>query len=465
MGMLLACWGGIAGVTAQKVGELHVENYELIRHGNQINVSMFFDGNNLHVPENKELKVQPVLVYGNAEQDSLFLPYMLFTGDRRERIHHRERALGNAKALRHEIYSISVSGENVTYYQSIPYNANYFHSRLVLKQELNSCADCSHRLATIPLDTLVQRFRIAYLIPEPLQESEKRISLDIQFPLNNDHLVVQYANNDAELHRLVQDIREITDQPHLKLTGVHLTGYASPEGNYDHNAELAYTRAHVVRDFLASVLPEERDKISLDFTPEDWEGLYHLIERKNSARGRAVRQMLDETPSPVKREERIRKMVGATAYRQLLQEAYPRLRRVDCRIRYRTDTEADKIRLAALVRENPDGLQVHDYFIVAADYRPGTPEFHKVMEYAHVRFPENDDVVLNKAAYALQTGDIQTARELIREDNRMEGLNNRAVLLFLEGDWDLAMQLFREAEQKGSSEAGHNLREVLAVND
>lgn len=464
--MFLVMWGGVTGTVAQKsaVGELSVEKYELLRSEDRLEVGMFFDGARLRMPKNRELKVQPVLVFG--KQDSLFLPYMLFAGGVKERIRHRQWALGGKRENRHELYSISGNGEDVSYRQVIPYRPEYFESRLVLKQELNKCAGCTKRLATVPLDTLKQRFRVAYLVPAPAEEEEKRISLYVQFPLNKDRVFRLYGDNYWELRQLVQDIKSITDQPHLKLTGIYLTGYASPEGNYDRNADLAYTRAHRVRDFLLATFPEDRDKVFLDFTPEDWNGLLRLVEERDRAEGMQVRRMLEQTPSPSAREQRIKELLGAAEYRRLLDEAYPRLRRVDCRIRYRTDAEADKQRIAGLVKEDPESMSVHDFFVVAGDYTPGSPEFHKVMGYAQVWFPENEEVNHNRAAYALQTGDIATARKkLSEEDGRMEVLNNRAVLLFLEGKREQALSLFREAEKAGCAEAGYNLRKVLAVND
>ena len=60
-----------------------------------------------------------------------------------------------------------------------------------------------------------------------------------------------------------------------------IKGFASPEGSYANNTYLAENRAKALRDYVKSLYRFEHATFSVDFEPEDWEGLEKRLEEMN----------------------------------------------------------------------------------------------------------------------------------------------------------------------------------------
>ena len=116
-----------------------------------------------------------------------------------------------------------------------------------------------------------------------------------------------------------------------------------------------------------------------------------------------------------------------------------------------------------IIRTRPQQLSLQEMFLVAQTYEKGSNEFNEVFDVAVRMFPDDPTANINAAAIELQRGDLQqSVRYLDKADAQASAtLNNRGVLKLLQGDLDSAESYFKQAQAKGSVEAGANLEEMV----
>lgn len=94
-----------------------------------------------------------------------------------------------------------------------------------------------------------------------------------------------YLDNEANMEYIVGQLR---NSPHIDSIVIH--SYASPEGVFEHNRWLARRRGEAAKKFILDNLPEEStlkpDKIILQPTPEDWDGLRSSVLKSYHRRDR-----------------------------------------------------------------------------------------------------------------------------------------------------------------------------------
>ncbi len=120
----------------------------------------------------------------------------------------------------------------------------------------------------------------------------------------------------------------------VRITRVELKGFASPEGRYGHNAELAAARVGALRDRLRQLYGFADDVISVSYEAEDWEGFRAKVLESDLEHRQEILRLIDGPDAdPDVREWRIRTAYPED-YLRIVREIYPRLRRVDYEIRY-----------------------------------------------------------------------------------------------------------------------------------
>ncbi len=120
----------------------------------------------------------------------------------------------------------------------------------------------------------------------------------------------------------------------IRITRVMLKGYASPEGRYGHNAELAMARAAALRDYIRQLYRFGDGVVEISVEPEDWEGLRRMVMESNLPHRDQILRMIDAPEvDPDVREWKI-KSGYPEDYRFMLENFYPDLRRTDYEIFY-----------------------------------------------------------------------------------------------------------------------------------
>lgn len=160
-----------------------------------------------------------------------------------------------------------------------------------------------------------------------------KMSANIQFKVGDYAVLDTLADNRAELQKVRAKLKEIYDGNEFIVDSLYVTSFASPEGAYSLNAELARKRGHSIRDYLLAmdsnnVLPPE-EYIIADTEAEDWKKLRGLIYKSPYVvHAEQIINIIDTQKDADMRETQIRTAYPMD-YQFIRENLYPELRAVD----------------------------------------------------------------------------------------------------------------------------------------
>ena len=220
--------------------------------------------------------VSPLLTNG---RDSLFFPDISIL-DTRAYVHHRTGAMhAHPYDSAAHMQVMHPRGDTLTYYRAtVPYQPWMADARMMLIQDEAIGCDTRHvcvlplRVSITEADTAQHRdttWHERVIAPAGVYSNTLRIS----FRLDKTVLDTAYLANTAELEALDRDFRRFTEDSDIVVTRVTLHGYASPEGPYRHNADLAQGRMLTIRDYVTARYGLPDSLVVCGSTPENWQGL------------------------------------------------------------------------------------------------------------------------------------------------------------------------------------------------
>lgn len=146
-----------------------------------------------------------------------------------------------------------------------------------------------------------------------------------------------------------------------------------------------------------------------------------------------------------------------TTYRTMMNQYYPRLRRLSVSVDYEV-REVLNSEAARLIYTNPKLLSLQEMYRVAAMYQPGTKEYKEVYEIAANTYPEDVTANVNAASANIISGDFKKAAsymDKVKDDSR--AFNNLGVLAWLSGNTEAAKEWFQKAASVEPEKANANL--------
>jgi len=155
----------------------------------------------------------------------------------------------------------------------------------------------------------------------------------VSFRVNRTEIDSAYQNNPHELERIRHSIDSLLQQKGVVMTHLTLKGYASPEGSYEQNVKLASGRVHSLKQFIIDTYGLDRDIISVDYEPEDWQGLRQYVEASQLTHRAEVLALIDSDLHP---DTKLRQIAYRYPkdYRFLLDSVFVNLRHTDYCIDY-----------------------------------------------------------------------------------------------------------------------------------
>lgn len=307
---------------------------------------------------------------------------------------------------------------------------------------------------------------LVYVKPAP--EAVKARHLDgsayLDFPVNQTAIHPDYRNNPAELKKIQQTVEAVKNDPYATITSLSIKGYASPEGTYKGNAYLAENRAKALLNYVKDRYDLSGVDLSVDFEPEDWEGLEAAVEKGNLPDKEELLAIIraDEPADWDAREWKLKALNGGTSYKVLLRDVYPSLRHSDYRVDYNIRKfSADEAK--QIIQSDPSKLSLNEMFLVAETYEAGSEPFNEVFEIA-VRLYPNDPVSnLNAAISAINTRQLDKAKRYLAKANDCpEKQLAEASILMLEGKLAEAKALLEKLrhEPAVAAQAEENIRQI-----
>ncbi len=428
------------------------------------------------VRSDRAMHLTPIL--GNPGQ-SIVLPDVMIQGRRRYKSERRSTTLMGKKRRAQQTQPATYyrvdkkTDETFTYAWSAPYEPWMDDAGLALYQELISPGNrrelvfvsLSDRVEIAPRTPYQVLPELNFYVPAPEQKSRrKQGQAFLDFQVGKSVILPAYRNNPAELAKISDAFGEIQNNPDVKISGLFIEGYASPEGRYESNDRLARDRSFALKNYIVSNfrLPLSEDNIQVSWVAEDWEGLVQLINAGDIARKDEILRIIETTPIFDGREKSLMQLSGGVPYRAMLKDMFPQLRRVEYQIDYTVkDYSADETK--ALIGNNDVALLSHrEMFLAAQTYDPASAEYRTILiDLIPRQYPDSATAAVNAAAVLIANGETATAKRYLEKyEADPQAWNNMGVIYMMEGDLDRAETIFKKARSQGVAEATHNLEEV-----
>lgn len=354
--------------------------------------------------------------------------------------------------------------QTMHYLQSVPFEQWMNQATLSLIEKSCGCGipgteDFTCIASLHPQPTPVPQ--LAFLTPQ-VESSKIRTekgSAFIDFPVNVTTIHKEFSNNTTELDKIIGTINTIKGDSNVSITHINIHGYASPDGPFRLNERLARERTQALKKYVSQLYTFDSKDIHTTYTPEDWEGFEALLGDTIFQNKEAIMKIVTSTMHPDRKEEMIKTKFPAF-YRFVLKHWFVILRHSDYTIEYYvrpfTVKESQKI-----FDTNPKNLSLEEMFRLALTHTPGSETYNRIFMTAVQLFPDNPTANLNAACIALTQRDTKVATAFLRKAPEVpEKTLAEGVVCFLQGDYDKAETLFRQAKDAGLPQADENLKQI-----
>lgn len=387
--------------------------------------------------KNAEVTVTPYLVYNGTETASQAYSFQ------------GENVRGNAPVVSYD------NGGSVTIPVGFAYNPDMAQSTLELAFNVRQGGK-EYVLPRVPVAKGV--IGTAYMasagniVPCITEDSFQRIinekyAADIMFLIN----VANIRDNQLTTEQMEQlwgKIDATHSNPNYALQEINIKSYASPDGSYDFNYNLAENREKNTDAYVTKRLSQDDIKgvdITKNFTAEDWEGFRKLVEASNLQDKGLILSVLSNFNDPEEREAQLRNL--AEVYPVIADQILPQLRysRITASIDVIGKTNEE---LIAMVTSSPDQLNVEEILYAATLL----PDSQKAAAYkAATQYFPNDYRTWNNLGYAeylagnltAAAADFNKAKSLMPNSNAVA--MNLGLVELANGNYSAANKLFGTA--------------------
>jgi len=194
---------------------------------------------------------------------------------------------------------------------------------------------------------------------------------------------------------------------------------------------------------------------------EDWEGLGRLVEKDpvmHEAEKQDILGIIKGSSGYDQKDRLVMQYNGGRTYRYMLSNLYPLLRKSVYRIEF-TVPEYSLETVKEVYKTHPNMLSLFEFYLLANEYEPGSPQFREVIENAAKMFPNEKTNRLSMAMFSYLSGDMQAALQYLRglEDDPDAWLYFSAFHA-RNNELDKAEQFARKALDAGNADATEYLK-------
>jgi len=466
--MLFPC----AYINAQMTGRRVVSNDQpqVRRDGNNVTMSINLNLNDLNLGSQEMVIVTPELRTADNAVMRTFQPVIITGGARDKAL---KRAMNFGKVDFPEEPQVIVrdnEAQTIPLVLNVPYQEGLHTASLYLKEDVKGCAcedlmngDYNVLMPILPMP-FVPTYELSYVTP-PVEEVKQRSethSAHLNYVVGRYELKRDFKDNATVLNQVDRIIREIQNDQNLTVNDFTVTGYASPEGNYESNMKLSENRAKSFVSYLQDNYGISPSSITTDWKGEDWEGLRKAVAESNVMDKQQVLDIIDTESDIPTRENKIKRLSGGETYRILLRDYYPPLRRNDYTITYvARGFSVDEAK--QLIRTKPQHLSLNEMFLVANTYPKTSNEFKEVFDIAARLYPNDPIPQVNTAAWEIETGNMDGAIQRLQSIDTPEAWNNLGIIYANRKDYQRAEQYFNRASSAGLRSATLNRDQLLKV--
>lgn len=460
------------------LAEINLSEREVSRKNGEVELKMVVDLSRLKIRSQHTMVLVPVLVSADGSREVEFSPVVI-DGKTRNKVYLRAQRLksvelppyhgGGAQAI---VRRDNGKEQKIDYRSTLPYERWMLNGRIEVREEVSGCANCKEGQAELPLPEAGQAlaaFTPVYHVgkvvpaPEPVKARSETRTARLQFRQNSSKMEPDYQNNREELNTVASSINLARDNADLTITGIYITGYASPEGSEAYNRKLSKIRADALAAHAQKDTKVDAALWHVTGAGEDWAGLRKEVEKHPQLlKIDEVLRIIDECDGDLDACERRLKGLPVDVYKRLVDEMYGPLRRNEYRIEYNVrNFNIEEARQQ--IKTRPNLLSVEEIHKVAENYGEGTDGYREVLLVAACTYPGSVPAVVNAARAELQRGDLAAAIRLLegsQAGNAPEVLNALGVAYARNGQHDKAREALQRALKAGSAEARTNLEQL-----
>lgn len=315
------------------------------------------------------------------------------------------------------------------------------------------------------------------LAPDAFQKNIlEKYNADIMFLINVANIRSSQLQTDA-MKELQKEIVAANADPKKVIKELNIKSYASPDGPYDFNKQLAEKRETNTKGYLNDQLKKDKitefGELTAQFTAEDWEGFQKLVEQSNIQDKDLILSILKMYKDPEVRDREIRNL--SSVFEVLADEILPQLRysRITATIDVigKTDSEimeafnsnpreltVDELLYGAtLVDDNNKKLAIYEAATsiypndfrtwndlglaqyVNKDYTNAANSFRKAASLN----PDSKEAKMNLGLIEMLNGNYSKANQMFGSAAGVEGLNDALGTYYLKmGDNNSAVKAF-----------------------
>ncbi len=370
---------------------------------------------------------------------------------------------------------ISFEGGSYNYSGTVPYNDGMLESalevRMVGKIKDQEVAFEPIKVAdgVIATSTLVDKDGQVILIGDNFERiTPETYEADIHYQINRSN--VQNSELKAEDITAFQTaIVDANANERKEFKGISISAYASPDGEYDLNENLADDRKESSQRYLKSELkkkkvevPEDEEFFSLLSTPEDWDGFKELMEKSEIQDKELILRVLSMYSDPAVREREIKNITEA--FEEVKVEILPQLRRAKLAVNVDVVGYSDE-ELKDLAKSNPDTLKIEEILYAATLFDDNNDKL-AVYKKAFANFPSCIRAA-NAIGYTyFQMGNMSEAKAAFEKARAIKDIevvkNNLGAVALHEGNLEEAENLISSALAAGAA-ANYNMGVIKTI--
>lgn len=433
-----------------------VDDVQISRVRDSVRITLLFRLDSLQIRSNRSLVLQP---FFKGESGGQWLPSVELMGRKRYLYYLRNDSLVYAGTPCRVVKAGKGMPSQLPYQAVLPYQPWMEGASLYLGKDECGCGQVINTMQQpLAVADIAWHPALAYIAPQVETVKSRQLSgrAYLDFPVNKTEIYPDYRRNPAELAKIRATIDSVRADKDVNIVQIYVKGYASPEGTYRSNARLAEGRTEALKGYIMNRYGLAGSLFAVDSEPENWEGLRAYVAGSSLADKEGILEIIDSKDEPDAKERRLRSAYPQ-AYRTLLADCYPGLRRSDYRIDYVIrGFNVDEAK--QVIRTRPQNLSLQEMFAVAQTYRPGSPEFIEVFQIAVQYYPTDPVANLNAANALLEQGLAQQAMPyLMKAGDSPQAANARGVALRMLERYDEAVRWLHQASEAGLEEAQANL--------
>lgn len=460
--------------------DITVSINEISLQGDSLLIDMMIYAKDIRINSDQSLRLDLSL---ESSEVKASLPSVLYTGSKRLRYDNRIEKLSGKEVnpgTYHTFAGISKDKSYPLHYSlKVTYNEWMNDATIRSSRVYHDCCDrhisgqeVLAQLNLVPKiipvaepeiwkpDPAVYRQMISFLTPEveTVKNRIATVSANIDYPRSIYQVRPEFGRNPQELIKVDSLMKSIMDNELISIGSLHITGYASPEGTYKSNELLAKRRSLGFKDYLKKNYKLGKTPIHNDWIAEDWNGLVQSINKREMSYKQEILDIINSADIFDFREKKLMQLAAGHPYREMLDELFPSLRRIELRADY-VVSKASELQAKELLYTRPDLLNLNEIYRVALFYTPGTIQYSDVYNIAVKQYP-NDIIANNNAAAVLlmegKTKEARTYLNKIKSDART--YINLGAAAYIDGKHEEAAAWFEKAAANGDTQAQESIK-------